>query len=207
MRDLAGGLSGEVKGGAALEGSGQLRLDGIDDYVDLPNDLLGPQNAVSFVLWVAGPDGPAYWRIFDFGTSRDGEDPTEFTAGSYYIALTPESSFSPSGLVALVADGGPSSQFAAPSQFQLGSQRVALAVVVDSGAQLLQLYVDGQIVSQSDYPADLTKIDDVNNWLGRSQYSADPYFPGVYDEFRIYHRALSGCEVSGITARGANQAD
>lgn len=207
VHDLVGARSGVVLGGARLDGSGQLRLDGVDDYVDLPNHLLGDADAVSFVLWVAGPDGPAYWRIFDFGTSRDGEDPTVFTAGSYYIALTPESGFTPSGLVALAADGGPSSQYVAPSFFELGSQRVALAVVVDSASDLLQLYVDGQVVSQAEYPADLSEIEDVNNWLGRSQYSADPYFPGIYDEFRIYHRALSGCEVSAITARGANRVD
>jgi hypothetical protein len=33
------------------------------------------------------------------------------------------------------------------------------------------------------------------NWLGRSQYTADAYFSGALDEFRIYNRALSAGEV------------
>ena len=41
--------------------------------------------------------------------------------------------------------------------------------------------------------APLSGINDTNNWLGRSLYSApitpqyyDPYLQGAYDEFRIY---------------------
>jgi hypothetical protein len=33
------------------------------------------------------------------------------------------------------------------------------------------------------------------NWLGRSQYTTDPFFGGSIDEFRIYSRALSESEV------------
>jgi hypothetical protein len=33
------------------------------------------------------------------------------------------------------------------------------------------------------------------NWLGRSQWSADGYYQGLIDEFRIYNRALSDGEV------------
>ena len=33
------------------------------------------------------------------------------------------------------------------------------------------------------------------NWLGRSQWTADAFFTGVLDDFRIYNRALSESEV------------
>jgi len=36
------------------------------------------------------------------------------------------------------------------------------------------------------------------NWLGRSQYSADPYFNGSLGDFRIYNYALSDKEISEI---------
>jgi hypothetical protein len=42
----------------------------------------------------------------------------------------------------------------------------------------------------------------VNNWLGRSQYTADPYYPGVYAELRVYSSALSDCEVEAFAALG-----
>jgi len=71
-----------------------------------------------------------------------------------------------------------------------------LAVTVDSSAMTLQLYVDGNVVASAPttvLPADLGET--TQNWLGRSQYEADPYFMGMLDEFRIYDRALSASEV------------
>ena len=41
------------------------------------------------------------------------------------------------------------------------------------------------------------------NWIGRSQYSADPYLDGRVDDFRIYNRALSSSEVSALASGGA----
>ena len=38
-------------------------------------------------------------------------------------------------------------------------------------------------------------IEDINNWLGRSQFSADAFFDGTYNEFRIYDGALLDGEV------------
>jgi len=43
----------------------------------------------------------------------------------------------------------------------------------------------------------LSSIPDVNNWLGRSQYSGDLNTDGVYDEFRVYNYALSPNQVLG----------
>ena len=37
-----------------------------------------------------------------------------------------------------------------------------------------------------------------NNWVGRSQYTADPYFDGEIDELRIYGRALSAAEITSL---------
>jgi hypothetical protein len=38
------------------------------------------------------------------------------------------------------------------------------------------------------------------NWIGRSQYPADPYFNGKIDDFRIYHGALSAAEIAALAA-------
>jgi hypothetical protein len=42
----------------------------------------------------------------------------------------------------------------------------------------------------------------VNDWLGRSQFSPDPFFNGSINEFRIYDQALSGAEVAASFAAG-----
>ncbi len=33
------------------------------------------------------------------------------------------------------------------------------------------------------------------NWIGRSQFTADAFFNGAADDFRIYNRAMSAAEV------------
>jgi len=60
----------------------------------------------------------------------------------------------------------------------------------------MQLYMDGDVVGSSTtlvLPKDLGNT--TQNWLGRSQWTADGYFNGMIDEFRIYSRALSEGEV------------
>ena len=37
----------------------------------------------------------------------------------------------------------------------------------------------------------MTEINDINNWLGRSQFSADAELQATFHEFRIYRAALS----------------
>ncbi len=73
-----------------------------------------------------------------------------------------------------------------------------VAAVVEPGS--MQIYLDGMVVasgSTSVVPSDLGKT--TNNWLGRSQYSADGYFMGSLDDFRIYDYALSDAEIAWLS--------
>jgi hypothetical protein len=47
-------------------------------------------------------------------------------------------------------------------------------------------------------PADLGSTP--NNYIGRSQFSWDPYFDGDIDELRIYNRALSADAIKALFA-------
>ena len=42
----------------------------------------------------------------------------------------------------------------------------------------------------------------MNNWLGRSQWAPHPLFQGIYDEFRIYSKALSAAQIAEDFAKG-----
>ncbi|HEX6276726.1 MAG TPA: LamG-like jellyroll fold domain-containing protein [Polyangiaceae bacterium] len=53
---------------------------------------------------------------------------------------------------------------------------------------------------------DLTVINDINNWLGRSQFVADNELSGTYYEFRIYSAALTP-ELVDISYRGGPDAE
>ena len=48
----------------------------------------------------------------------------------------------------------------------------------------------------------LGTIDDLNNWLGRSQYQADPELGGTYHEVRIYSKALSAGQITANFTAG-----
>jgi hypothetical protein len=69
------------------------------------------------------------------------------------------------------------------------------AVLVFDGSGELVLYLNGQSVAVTQTPLRLADLDDVNNWLGRSQWAQDFNLPGVFGSFEIYDLALSGSEV------------
>jgi hypothetical protein len=53
------------------------------------------------------------------------------------------------------------------------------------------LYRNGQFEASAVHLGSFSMLNDVNNWLGRSQYAADAAFTGTLHEFRIYDAALS----------------
>jgi hypothetical protein len=196
LSDSIGSADGAVLGGGELDGSGELALDGVDDYVDLPNGLISGTDALTVMVWVRRSVDPGYIRVFDFGTGSDGEDPAEGleTVGTTYLALTPRTGYFPPNLAALVSTSGASGEVALVTDSDLDDLFHQLTVTVTSQGTL-SLYQDGSLLGRVPSSVDLADIQDDNNWLGRSQYDADPYFDGAYDELRIYHAELPACAV------------
>jgi hypothetical protein len=62
------------------------------------------------------------------------------------------------------------------------------------------LYIDGVVAGTNPAmtlrPSSLGNT--VNNWIGRSAYTSDPYFAGLIDDFRVYNRALSAAEITTL---------
>jgi hypothetical protein len=76
-----------------------------------------------------------------------------------------------------------------------------VALVYDFVAGTALLYVNGQRVSSGPIGIPLGAINDLNVWLGRSNWP-DPYFNGQLDEFRIYNGVLSDAAVAASFAAG-----
>lgn len=205
LRDLVGGQHGEVLGGANWSGTGQLRLDGMDDYVALPSGMLAgleEVTLVAFLTWRGVPER-CWQRIFDFG-SNDASTPGEAGNATSSLFVTPSTC--------------PDQSLSAALDFQTGLQSVdaALPLVMDEPVSValtlsdrdgsFLLYQNGELVAGQGVRAGhtLSEIEDRNNWLGRSQWIQDQglFLAATYDEFRIYDRALSAEAVRELWLRG-----
>lgn len=199
-------------------------------YVDLPNGLISPlSKSATFMAWFTytSADTGDWPRIFDLGTSTGGEgfstggdgvqyldgDPTPYldtTAEDLqeYVMFCPKRGGGPGWRVeSVVRPASPISSIVDPANNAAiaGGQEACVAVVFDAPAGTMTVYVNGVQVGQSTNIGthDLANINDVNNWLGRSQWQ-DAMFAGKINEFRIYDIPLSKYWVKAYYDQGAD---
>lgn len=202
-RDEVGGADGLIVN-AELAGYGQVNLarGGLEQYVDLPNGIISVLTNATFEAWLVwdAPEPTQFWeRIFDFGVSTAGEELRQ--DGQSYLFLAPaqpRTAFQNS-----VANGEIRAD--SPTPFPTDTA-FHVAVVVDEDAQKLRLYLNATEQKSVDFPQSLTTVEDVNNWLGRSQYAVDTQFGGSYLEFRIYRAALTEQQLVDSLAFGDSPA-
>jgi hypothetical protein len=66
-----------------------------------------------------------------------------------------------------------------------------------------KLYYNGALASSGEATVPLNQIQDVNNWLGRSNWP-DAFFDGQFDEFRIHEGILTDQQIAIAAALGPN---
>jgi hypothetical protein len=205
--DSVGDADGEITGGATLAGNGTLVLAGLatDQYVDLPNGIISELGSNATIeAWVSWTGAGAPWqRIFDFGSSElaEGQQGTGVT----YLFLTPSNTINTDLRVAYTNVGPPAERVVnAPTPLPFPAQ-VHVAVVIDGAAATLALYQNGNLIGTTPtLDTTLALMNDVNNWIGRSQFVADEEFQGTLDEFRIYSSARNAMQIALDTAAGPN---
>ena len=191
----------------SLSDQGKLDLAGgtSDQYVDLPNQLVSTLSDATFEAWVTWSGGSGWQRIFDFGDSSESEG-TQGTGQSYlYLtASTPGST----GVVRVVyRRTGSTAETSVYAARALATDVLShVAVVVNSQNRTLYLYLDGELEGLTSPVGSLSEINDVNNWLGRSQFTVDPELGGSLHEFRIYNAALSDVQIAASFAEGPDPA-
>ena len=205
--DSKGAAHGQVMG-ATLAGDGTLPLLGerSAQYVDLPNGLISGLTDATFEAWLTWQGGGAWQRIFDFGNSSSGEDVPGSTGTSYLFLTTSwtDTTYTlPPALRAAFSTNGVDDEELCQgvSPFPIGTP-THVALVVDQAGQTMSLYRDGAHEVTCSLTRPLSLIEDVNNWLGHSNYVADEDLAGTYDEFRIYGAALTADELADSAAAG-----
>jgi len=208
--DSVGSADGVLKGnGGYFDGSGQLILPGggasgddpsvIAGYLDLPNHIINVLPAVTFEAWVTWQaTGSAWQRVFDFGTSAGGEDISDGYGN--YLFMSPQGDANLRFAVRDPISGNEYTQITAEAPLNM-SEEYCLTATYDPAANMARLFRNGVLIGTDTADVPLSSIDDVNNWLGRSQWG-DAMFAGSYNEFRIYSTALTPLEAAASFASG-----
>ncbi|MDF3066806.1 MAG: hypothetical protein K0R38_2407 [Polyangiaceae bacterium] len=203
--DLVGDANGTVEDGAQLDGSGVLSLagrteDAPDQYVDLPNGIVSSLSEVTLVAWTTYEGGAGFQRLFDFGDSTSGEGQGD--SGRNYITVLYGSNFANGNRLGaqIAAPGFPSLSLG--TYFELVEGQEYQVALTFRSNESVTLFAEAQELISSPVQRALSDLNDVNCWLGRSQWSKDHPFHGKYNEFRIYSVALNACQLATLKARG-----
>ncbi len=213
VNDAVGTAHGVLKGnGAFFDGAGRLYLPGgtpsdatadvIAGYVDLPNGMISTLSRLTIEAWVTWEGSGSWQRIFDFGTSAGGEDIS--TGEGNYLFLSPQGPAALRFAVRDPATGTEPTQLTSTAALMVG-EPVCITVTYDPAANTARLYSNAVLVASGPAAVALSAINDVNNWLGRSQWGPDGMFAGSYDEFRIHNVALNQVEVAASFVAGPDQ--
>jgi hypothetical protein len=206
VEDRVGTADGTLKGGSLskLDGRGVALLGGgtAGAYVDLPNKLLSSLTSATLESWVTWGGGAAWQRVFDFGDSTNASPENNPALGNTYLMLTPKSGAGVATVGFSLLGNAAGQEQDVTATLALSTSTTQVVVVASATESKLRLYLDGKKVGEAAWSGPLSGINDVNAWLGRSQYNGDPELSGVFHEFRMYGAALSDVEIASSFIAG-----
>ncbi|MCW1883777.1 PQQ-dependent sugar dehydrogenase [Luteolibacter flavescens] len=192
----------------------------ISAYVDLPNGIISSKTNLTVEVWATPVSTKTWQRLFDFGTMN--------TAGTGEISNT---SGAPGGgtnsrdnlMLSISRDGGLNNQRLAARNDGGGELGVNNAINTTLGSRYhyvltfqsgvganaatggrLTWYRDGGQMATLDTDFRLHQLSDLNNWLGRSQFTDDSNANISYDEVRLYDHVLTPSQISANALAGPN---
>jgi hypothetical protein len=208
VKDRVGTADGVVKGTSLsiVNGEGVVLFGGGTGggYVDLPNELLSTLTSATIEAWITWGGGSDWQRVFDFGDSTAASPENNPAAGKTYLYLTPRSDAG--AAAAVFSTDGWTKELRVTGTVALPTTMAHVAVVADAAGDELRLFIDGKPSGKKAWTGTLASVNDVNVWLGRSQYDTDPELSAIFHEFRIYGSALTDADIAASFAAGPDPA-
>jgi autotransporter-associated beta strand protein len=198
--DEAGGIKGVDSWGAnhaTLAATGNrstgkygqaLLLDGTTNaYATLPSGIMGTLNDFTISAWVRMDAITTWMRVFDFGSST-----------TQYMFLTVQTGVtSGKSIVRYAIKNGSAAEQNLNFNYTFPLNTWINLAITRLGSTCT-MYINGTAVASSTAisikPSALGATS--FNYLGKSQFSADPMLKGSIDEFKVYSRALSPSEIA-----------
>ena len=182
-------------------GTGALNLVGssptVGGFAAVPASLqaMGAVTAITIACWVNVRTERAWERVFDFGNG--------VSTGFIFLTTAQGTSTpnSPRFTISLTDRTGEQViGMTTPAVLSTNTWH-HLAVVLGGGNPYTgTLYIDkvvaGRNTAMTLRPSNLGNT--LNNWIGRSEFPADPLFDGFIDDFRIYSRELTALEIAAL---------
>ncbi|WP_367873990.1 LamG-like jellyroll fold domain-containing protein [Luteolibacter sp. Populi] len=232
MTDSIGGAAATLRGnGSSFTGfalsltgatNGNQNSNAISGYIDLPNRIISSKTNLSLEIWATPLSVKSWQRLFDFGRisgagSGGGQIIDSPTSGpgnttsldTFYLSLCINSDLNRQRLRGRIDGDNDTNLSAETNLATMAGTRYHYVATVQNGVgsfgsagMRLSWYRDGALIASGDVPFHLSDIEDVNNWLGRSQSSADSNANASYDEVRLYNHVLSIGEIAANLAAG-----
>jgi len=156
-------------------------LDGTNSYLQLPPTVANSAS-FTFAAWVYWNGGNQWQRIFDFGDDT-----------SHYLFLSPYSGGST--LRFAINNGSGEQTLNAPT---LAANTWVHVAVTLSGSNA-KLYTNGVLAASSAaFTIVPSNFNPSVNYLGKSQFTADPLFNGRLDEVQIADTAFTAAQIAAL---------
>ena len=190
-------LTGSPTYADAIQGQA-ISLDGVDDYMEIPNDSsLDPRRVFSYSFWFKSISQSKTWTPVLYKGSPSGQRTYAFWLNEDDKRLHP-----------VTRDSSGQQDADSSTNFWNHNRWYAIVVSMDRNTGFLKLYVDGLLVTNTSIP----KSDTVSNSnalrLGWTNENNDNYikFKGLIDNLRLYNRVLFAADVNRLyTLESASQ--
>ena len=205
--------------------TGNVAVNSMSAYIDLPNGIVSSETNITIEIWATPLSAPNWARIFDSGRAAQAGDglgaPGEYTGTPGTPAPGTTQSLDDIMLSAAIGTditqqrfeavlGGVTTTLDANLATVAGVEHhYAITFTDGAGAYTTnggrwQWYRDGDAIAFLDVSNHLAAIQDVNDWLGRSQWSADSLANNDYAEVRISNMAMSRGQILANYLLGPN---